>query len=421
MFENLGDGIEKLALSTLIKIIKGQKRVLISDTTLRDGEQAPGASLNIEQKLTIAKQLDSLGVDSIEAGFPASSKEDFEAVRLISNVVKRPVISALSRCRKEDIEITAKAFKNAKRWSISLFLGTSPILRKYSLGKSKKEIIEILKDSIKFAKRFTDNIAFGAEDATRTEPKFLYKVYEEAIDSGAIVIGFPDTVGWLVPDEVKEMINGIKKNVRNLKNALLAIHFHNDLGLAVANSLAALECGINIVQCTINGLGERAGNVALEELVMALKTRKDYYKVKVNIDTKQLFQTSQLVAELTGINISPNKPIVGRNVFATEAGIHQAALLKKRITYEIIAPEEVGQKGTTLVLGRHSGKHAVYDRLKMLGYNLSDRKNQDKIDLIYQRFKELAGKKKDISDAELADIASEILGRSETESKTHSF
>ena len=282
-------------------------------------------------------------------------------------------------------------------------------MRKYSLNKSKKEIIEILKDAIKFAKKFTETIAFGAEDATRTEPEFLYKVYREAIDSGARSIGFPDTVGWLTPGEVKKTIEGIKKNVPNLNKALLATHFHNDLGLAVANSLAAVECGVNIVQCTINGLGERAGNASLEELVMALRRRKDYYKVKLNIDTRELFRTSQLVAELTGISISPHKPIVGKNVFATEAGIHQAALLKKRSTYEIIKPEEVGQKGTTLVLGRHSGKHAVFNRLKTLGYRLFDKKDGDKLDAIYQRFKELAVTKKEVSDEELADIAKQVL------------
>lgn len=408
---NFSDALEKMAVGALIEFIKRQKRILISDTTLRDGEQAPGASLNIEQKLAIAEELDALGVDSIEAGFPASSREDVEAVRLISSKVKRPVISALSRCHKEDIRLAADALRDAKHWSISLFLGTSPILRKYSLNKSKEKVIETLRGAIKFAKDFTNNIAFGAEDATRTEPEFLYKAYEEAIDAGAVVVGFPDTVGFLIPHQVKGMIQGIKSNVRNIKKALLAVHFHNDLGLAVANTLAAVECGVNVVQCTINGLGERAGNASLEELVMAIKTRKDYYKANLNINTRQLYKISQLVAEMTGISISPNKPIVGRNVFATEAGIHQAALLKKRITYEIIKPEDVGQKGTTLILGRHSGRHAVNNRLKVLGYKLSDSKDADILDLIYQRFKESAVTKKEVSDGELANIADEALGQ----------
>jgi 2-isopropylmalate synthase len=404
-----GDRLERIALNKFIGFIKEQKRVLISDTTLRDGEQAPAASLDIKQKLTIARQLDSLGVNSIEAGFPASSKEDFEAVRLISKEIRRPMLSALSRCHKGDIELTAEAFKDAKRWGIALFLGTSPILRKYSLNKTKEEVLEILKNAIRFAKTFTKTIAFGAEDATRTEPEFLYKVYEEAIDSGAMVIGFPDTVGWLIPSEVKKEIDGIKRNVRNLDKAFLAVHFHNDLGLAVANSLAAIESGINIVQCTINGLGERAGNASLEELIMALKARKDYYKVNFDIDARQLFKTSQLVAELTGISVPPNKPIVGRNVFATEAGIHQAALLKNRTTYEIIKPEEVGQQGTRLVLGRHSGKHAVYDKLRRLGYSLANEKDEDKINFIYQRFKDLAVTKKEVSEEELVTIAKDAL------------
>jgi len=406
---NFGNGLKNLGVSAYAEFLKKQKRVLISDTTLRDGEQAPGASLDIDQKLTIAKQLDALGVDSIEAGFPASSNEDFEAVRLIASQVKRPIISALSRCHKDDIKSAAEALKNAGNWSISMFLGTSPILRKYSLNKSKEEVITILKDAIRFARGYTDNVAFGAEDATRTEPEFLYRVYEEAIDAGARAIGFPDTVGWLVPEQVKEMIGGIRKNVRNLNRAFLAIHFHNDLGLAVANSLAAVECGVNIVQCTVNGLGERAGNASLEELVMALRIRKDYYEVNTRINTKELFKTSRLVSELTDIAISPNKPIVGRNVFATEAGIHQAAILKKEATYEIIKPVEVGQKGTTLVLGRHSGKHAIAHKLKALGCKCSSNDSKDELDLIYKRFKEFAVTKKEVRDEELAKIAREVL------------
>ncbi len=406
---NFGDELKNLGVSAFIEVIKRQRKILISDTTLRDGEQAPGASLDIGQKLAVARQLDILGVDSIEAGFPASSDEEFEAVRLIASEVKRPIISALSRCHKEDIKIAAEALKNAGHWSISMFIGTSPMLRKYSLNKSKDEVIAILKDAIKFARGYTDNVAFGAEDATRTEPEFLYRVYEEAIDAGARAVGFPDTVGWLIPEQVKEMICGIKKNVRNLNRAFLAIHFHDDLGLAVANSLAAVECGVNIIQCTINGLGERAGNASLEELVMALRTRKDHYKVNTNIDTKELFKTSCLVSELTGVAISPNKSIVGRNVFATEAGIHQAALLKKESTYEIIKPADVGQAGTTIILGRHSGKHAITHKLKTLGYRFDDDAGGHHLDAIYRRFKALAVTKKEVKDEELAEIARQIL------------
>jgi 2-isopropylmalate synthase len=377
---------------------------------LRDGEQAPGASLTPEQKLTIAKQLESLGVNAIETGFPASSKEDFEAGKLIAANVRKPLLTALTRCLCKDIEITAEALKRSHRFGITLFLATSPLLRKYSLGKSKEDVLEMVNDSVTYARKFTDNVAFGAEDASRTEPEFLYKVYEEAIDSGAVVVGFTDTVGWLIPEDVKDAIGGIKKSVRNINEVLLGIHFHNDLGLAVANSLIAVEAGANIVQGTINGIGERAGNASLEEVVMALKVRKDYYKSFVTIDTKQLFKTSQMVAELTGLSVSPNKAVVGDNVFATEAGIHQAALIKERLTYEIIKPEDVGQKGTSLVLGRHSGKHAVYYRLRKLGYHLVGEPNTQ-LDMIYNKFKEVAATKKEIADSDLIEIANEVLGK----------
>lgn len=406
---SLGSNLKRMAIGAFIEILKRQNKVLISDTTLRDGEQAPGASLDKEAKLSIARQLDLLGVDAIEAGFPAASKEDFEAVRLISRRVKRPLISALARCHRDDIEQAVNALKSGKQWGITLFIGTSPMLRRHSLNKSKRQIIAILKESIRFALKFTDRVSFGAEDATRTEPKFLYRIYEEAINAGALVIGFPDTVGWLVPDQVRERIEGIKQNVSNLNKALLAIHFHNDLGLALANSLTAIECGANIVQCTINGIGERAGNAALEEIVMAIRTRKDHYSRKTNIDTKKLFATSKLVAELTGIPVSPHKPIVGDNVFTTEAGIHQAALLKDRLTYEIIKPSTVGRKSTAFVLGRHSGKHAVINRLYTLGFRFAGPKDKEKQEVIYRRFKDLAVTKKEVDDFELAGIAKEIL------------
>ncbi len=407
---NLVGRLKEKAARALIDFVKKRKIVIISDTTLRDGEQAPGASLTPEQKLVIAKQLESLGVNAIESGFPASSKEDFEAGKLIASNIKKPLITALTRCLWKDIEITAEALKKSRRFGITLFLATSPLLRKYSLNKSKEEILEMVKDAVSYARKFTDSVAFGAEDASRTELEFLYKVYEEAIDAGASAIGFTDTVGWLVAGDVKNAIDGIKKNVSNIGRALLAVHFHNDLGLAVANSLTAIEAGANVVQCTINGIGERAGNASLEELVMALKVRRDYYKSTVTVDTKQLFKTSQIVAKLTGLPILPNKAIVGHNVFATEAGIHQAALLKERSTYEIIKPEDVGQKGTSLVLGRHSGKHAVYYRLRKLGYHLTGEPNKQ-LDMIYKRFKEVAATKKEITDADLIEIANEVLGK----------
>ena len=397
----------------LINTIKKQNRVFIGDTTLRDGEQAPGAGLNVEEKLKIAHQLSALGVDSIEAGFPVSSKEEFEATQLIASRVKRPVITALCRSKKEDIDCATEALKRARKWGLALFMPTSPILRKLSVNKRKEDIISEIKSAISYARRFTDSIVLAAEDASRTEPDFLYKVYREAIDSGALVVGFPDTVGCMVPEEVKEAIAGIKANVPNLSKAFLGVHFHNDLGLAVANALAAIESGVNIVQCTVNGIGERAGNTSLEEIVMALNTKRARYKAKHNINSKELFKTSRLVSELTGLGVSANKAIVGENVFASEAGIHQAALLKSRTTYEIIKPEDVGQLGTRLVLGRHSGKHAIFDRMKYLGYKLPRNNKDEQIENIYRRFKEIAVTKKIVTDDDLRMIIKEITKQGE--------
>lgn len=408
--DNIIQRFKRIAVGGFVQRIRKSNNILISDTTLRDGEQAPGAGLGPDQKLAIARQLKKLGVDAIEAGFPASSEEEARAVELIGREVRGPVISALCRCVREDIETAVNSLKHASRWGLALFIGTSPILRKHSLhDKSQDEIISLVRDSIKFAKKYTDSIAFGAEDAVRTEPEFLYRVYEEAIESGAVVIGFPDTVGWLVPGETAFRIQEIKKNVRNIENALLAVHFHNDLGLATANTLTAVQNGANIVQCTINGLGERAGNTSLEEFVMALKIRKDYYKGKVGINTKELFATSQLVEKFTGVNVCAYKSVVGKNVFATEAGIHQAALLEERATYEIIRPEDVGQSGTTFVLGRHSGKNIIIYKLRQFGYKLDEKNDKEIIEDIYRKFKALAVTKKSIEETELADIARAVI------------
>ncbi len=394
----------------LIKMMKTRNRVFIGDTTLRDGEQAPGASLNVDEKLQIARQLDLLGVDSIEAGFPVSSKEDFEAVKTIANNIRRPVITALCRCKREDIDCAREALKGARRWGLALFAATSPMLLKHSLQKNQDEALKVITDSIRYAKKFTESVAFGPEDASRTEPTFLYKVYTEAIDSGALVIGFTDTVGRMTPDEVKNVIYGIRKNVPNLDKAFLAAHFHNDLGFAVANTLAAITSGVNIVQCTINGIGERAGNTSLEEVVMALRTRSEYYRMKTSINAKELYNASKLVAKLTGLSVSSNKPIVGENVFATAAGIHQAALLKDRETYEIMKPEDVGQSGTKIILDRHSGKHALLDRLRRMNIKLPEASHKESIDELYRRFKDLAATKKIINDKDLLIIAKEVLG-----------
>ena len=391
----------------LVKRIKKEHRIFISDTTLRDGEQAPGASLNAEEKLEIARQLDKLGVDSIESGFPISSEEEFKAVRLIAEKIRRPVITALCRCKTTDIDCAKNALADAHRCGLALFTGTSPILRRHSVHKTKRELLDVISGAISYAKKFTDSVVFGAEDASRTEEEFLYEVYERAIKSGAMVVGFADTVGKLVPHEVENIISRIKSNVPSLKDAFLAVHFHDDLGLATANALAAITSGVNIVQCTVNGIGERAGNTSLEEIVMALKTRKDYYKAMLHIDTSRLYKTSQLVSRLTGINTSANKAIVGENVFATEAGIHQAALLKSRLTYEIIRPQDVGQKGTKFVLGRHSGKHAIINRMQELGIKLKGPKKEEETDSICKLFKKMAQTKKVVTDKDLASIVRE--------------
>ena len=407
-FQEVGKNFKASVRDVLVEKIKKDKKIFIGDTTLRDGEQAPGAALTVKQKLIIAKQLERLGVDSIEAGFPISSRDDFEAVKLISEEVKHPVITALCRSKKEDIDCAREALKKARKCAFSLFLATSPILRKYSLRKNKSEIIDIVKEAVSYARNFTDNISFAAEDASRTEPEFLYEVYRVAIDAGALVVGFADTVGYLVPDEIGDVIAGIRANVPSLDKAFLGAHFHNDLGLAVANALAAVKSGVNIIQCTVNGIGERAGNTSLEEVVMALKTKNKYYGVKIGIKTEELFKTSQLVAELTGLAVPNNKPIVGKNVFATEAGIHQAALLKNRLTYEIIKPESVGQAGTRIVLGKHSGKHALINRIKELHIKWPAGDKDEKREEIYNRFKELAGTKKIIEDEDLVSIISQV-------------
>lgn len=388
----------------LIKVFRKTPRLLISDTTLRDGEQSPGASLTVEQKCRIAKSLEQLGVDSIDVGFPASSESEIKAAQEIAKIVKRPVLTGLSRCNNKDIDAVYQGLSHARRWGIALFIGTSPVLRKYSLHKSKDEIIEKIEKSVRYAAKYTQNITFGAEDATRTEMDFLCQAYQVAIDNGALVIGFTDTVGYCTPDEIKQKIETIQSRVKNIKHALIGVHFHNDLGLAVANSLAAVEAGAHLVQCTVNGVGERAGNAALEEVVMSLKTRKDYYRRSVNIQTNKLVALSNLVVQEMQMPVSAFKPIVGKNVFATEAGIHQAALLESLDTYEIIKPEDVGQKGVSLVLGKHSGQHALHARLEELGYDLS----RDVFDAVYQEFKKYAEAKKEITDLDLKQLVQSI-------------
>jgi len=377
------------------------ERIIIFDTTLRDGEQAPGGSMTSQQKLEVAFQLEKLGVDIIEAGFSIASPDDFAAVETISKRIKKSGVCALARCIKKDIEAAGNSLKKAKKPRIHLFLATSKIHLQYKFKKAEDEILEIARDSIKLAKKFGMEIEFSPEDATRTEKDFLYRMVELAIKEGACTINIPDTVGYSYPQEVYALIEGIFDNVPNINKAVIATHCHNDLGMAVANSLSAVLAGARQVHCTINGIGERAGNASLEEVVMAMKTRKDIFSNFYNhINTREIFRTSRLISNITDFVVPANKAIVGKNAFRHESGIHQDAILKKRITYEIMDPKDVGISASQLVLGKHSGRHAFSDRLKTLGFHL----NEDQLNKAFIRFKEVADRKKDIYDDDLRII-----------------
>jgi 2-isopropylmalate synthase len=382
-------------------------QIIIFDTTLRDGEQSPGCSMNTPEKLEVAKALVELGVDVIEAGFPIASPGDFEAVQQISQQFgDRSTICGLARCRKEDIDRAWEALKDAEKARIHVFLATSFIHREHKLKMDKDEIVQRAVEMVERAKGYCENIEFSPEDAARTELDFLCEVVEKTIAAGATTVNIPDTVGYATPSHFRNVISHLKQNVTNIEQAIISTHCHNDLGLAVANSLAAIEAGARQVECTINGLGERAGNAALEEIVMALKTRKDYYGCHTNINTKRLFPTSHLISTVTGMRVQRNKAIVGQNAFAHEAGIHQHGILQERSTYEIMKPEDVGYVGTNLVLGKHSGRHAFRDRCVTLGYSLSDEMFQQ----VFEDFIDLADKKKEIYDS---DIIALIENRSD--------
>ncbi len=377
-------------------------RIYIFDTTLRDGEQSPGASLNHREKLEIANQLALLNVDVIEGGFPIASPGDFNAVKAIAENVKGPVIAGLARCIEKDIIRCAEALAPAGKPRIHVFLATSRIHREFKLKKAQSEILRQAVASIKFAKSFVNDIEFSPEDASRTEPEFLAQIVEAAIDAGASTVNIPDTVGYAIPSEFGDRIKYLYDTVPNIGRAIINVHCHNDLGLAVANSLAAIQAGARGVECTINGLGERAGNAALEELVMALKVRADQFNgLYTNIKTERLYKTSRLVSQLTGMNVQRNKAIVGANAFAHEAGIHQDGMLKDRSTYEIMRPQEVGIEETELVLGKHSGRHAFRHHLTGMGLVLNDAE----LERAYDRFIVLADKKKQIYDDDLLMIA----------------
>jgi len=386
-------------------------KVIIFDTTLRDGEQSAGAALNIDEKLEIAKQLERLKVDVIEAGFPVASPGDLEAVRHISEEVRGPTICALAHAQPKAVDAAWEAVKYARHPRIHVFLSSSEVHISYQLKKSRSQILKLSRDMVARAKGYLEDVEFSPMDATRTDPVFLYKIIEAAIDAGATTVNIPDTVGYTVPREFCALLDGIFKNVPNVNKAVVSVHCHNDLGLAVANSLAALDCGVRQIECTINGIGERAGNASLEEIVMALRTRKDLFNYTTDIDTTQIHKASRLVSDITGMYVQPNKAIVGANAFRHESGIHQDGVLKERTTYEIMDPRDVGLTGSMLTLGKLSGRHAFKVRLQELGYVLTD----EELSRAFTAFKELADKKKEITDRDLeALVAEELRTVSET-------
>ncbi len=380
-----------------------KEKIIIFDTTLRDGEQSPGASLNLKEKLQVAHQLSELGVDVIEAGFPITSSDDFESVKRVAKEIRGPIVCGLSRANSKDIQMCYDAVKYSQKPRIHTFIATSDIHIEKKLKKTRDEVLEIACKFVRFARSLVDDVEFSCEDAARSDIGFLVKIIEAVIDEGASTINIPDTVGYSTPAEYGALIKNIKSSVKNSQKAVFSVHCHNDLGLAVANSLEAVLNGAKQVECTINGIGERAGNAALEEIVMAIKTRPKIYNVTTNIDTRKLYKTSRLVATLTGIHPQPNKAIVGANAFAHEAGIHQDGVLKERRTYEIMRPEDVGIPSSSLVLGKHSGRHALKKRLQTLGYFPSD----TEIESIYKKFKELTDKKKVIFDDDLLALMDE--------------
>ena len=381
-------------------------KIYIFDTTLRDGEQAPGASLNPDEKLKIAHQLKKLNVDVIEAGFPYSSEGDFEAVKKIAKEIKGICITALARARKEDIKAAYEAIKFSENPRIHTFIATSEIHMKYKLKMTPDQVLEAAVDAVKYAKSLVSDVEFSAEDASRSDWEFLCKIYQAVIDAGATVINVPDTVGYAVPEEFGKLIAYLRNNIKNIDKAIISVHCHDDLGLAVANSISAILNGARQIECTINGLGERAGNAALEEIVMILKTRRDFFnKFYTDVKTEEIYKTSRLVSSLTGIKVQKNKAIVGENAFAHESGIHQDGILKEKLTYEIIDPKMVGFSHSKIILGKHSGRHAFSEKLKEMGYELKE----EEFEKAFLRFKKLADKKKFIYDEDIEAIIEEEL------------
>src|ERR1041384_3588274 len=375
-------------------------RVLIFDTTLRDGEQSPGCSMAQPEKLRVARALADLGVDVIEAGFPAASRGDWESVNAVAREVQGPIICGLARCNRNDIELVAKAVAPATRRRIHVFLATSAIHREFKLNMAREEILRTAVEGVKYAREVCEDVEFSPEDASRTELDFLTEVVEAVIEAGATTVNIPDTVGYTVPDEFAELFRYLRKNVRGIDKIRLSVHCHDDLGMAVANSLTAVVAGARQIECTINGIGERAGNCSLEEVVMAMRTRDAFFNVRTNIQTTRLYPTSRLVSNITGMPVPRNKAVVGENAFAHESGIHQHGMLKHASTYEIMRPEDGGLARTTLVLGKQSGRHAFRDRVKQLGFELDD----IEFNRVFEEFKALADKKKELFDGDIEAI-----------------
>lgn len=391
--------------------VSDPNRVIIFDTTLRDGEQSPGCSMNLQEKLEMARALRDLGVDVIEAGFPIASPGDFESVQAIAREIHGPTIAGLARCNPTDIDRAAEAVKGSSKPRIHVFLATSAIHREFKLRMSREEIIKRAVEGVQRARGYVEDVEFSPEDAARTELDFLAEVVEKAVEAGATTLNIPDTVGYAVPSHYADIIRYLKKNVRGSDKVVYSVHCHNDLGLAVANSLAALLEGARQVECTINGIGERAGNCALEEVVMAIRTRADFYKLHTGINTKLLHPTSRKLISVTGMQVQRNKAIVGQNAFAHEAGIHQDGMLKERSTYEIMLPEDVGIPRTELVLGKHSGRHALKQRIGDLGYKVDEIQFQR----IFESFKVLADRKKNIYDADIEALIDNQLNTSSSD------
>ncbi len=384
-----------------------ERKIVIFDTTLRDGEQSPGCSMHLSEKLDVAEALENLGVDVIEAGFPASSEGEFKAVKEIASVLKKSTVAVLCRCKKEDIDRGYEAVKDAVHPRIHIFIATSPIHLEHKLKISEERCLEIIDHYTRYTRTLVDDVEFSFEDASRTPIDFLTKATQTAVDAGAKTINIPDTVGYITPQEYCAIVTHLLKNVKGIENVAISVHCHNDLGMAVANSLAAINAGATQVECTINGIGERAGNAPLEEIVMALKTRKDFYNLYTQIDTKKIYRTSKLVSNVVGIKPQPNKAVVGQNAFVHESGIHQHGILQDKATYEIINPEDVGIPKNALLLGKHSGKHAFKQLTIEMGYTLSD----EQIDEFFPKYKDIADRKKDVSRVDIETLLSGINRR----------